>query len=357
MAQTRQGLLRRSWLLQRGPGPRSRGRSATANVTRRLWPLTERILAHLPGRRALWILAWAVVPWLNAGANLLLETGARSAVWEQRRALVLLNYAALSFAIVITLWGTERIARRLETLRATTSNVLEGDSREPFRELNSVVGPLAASAATALAFALSALVEDGWTSAILRGATWILLGIPLWTFLWTYVSLQLGLDRLGRERLPPDAVRIDSTLGLRPLGGVAFTGLWMLLAWLVPVLLTGLPDVVGVAIGVVVLSGALATFFLSLLRLHRQMVEVKASELAIARELYAQAYEPVRTAPTLDALEQQHRLLGAADALEKRAHAIHEWPIDEGMVARVITITTSVIAITVGRLILDPLGL
>jgi hypothetical protein len=131
----------------------------------------------------------------------------------------------------------------------------------------------------------------------------------------------------------------------------------MLLAWLVPVVLTGLPDVVGFAIGVIVLAGALATFFLSLVRLHRQMVNVKEGELAIARELFAEAYQPVRTAPTLEALERQHRLLSAADALEKRAGAIHEWPIDEGTVARVITIATSVIAITVGRLILDPFGL
>ena len=64
----------------------------------------------------------------------------------------------------------------------------------------------------------------------------------------------------------------------------------------------------------------------------------------------------VRSAQTLEALEQQ-RGLGAADALEKRAQAVHEWPIDEGILARVITIATSVVAMTVGRLILDPLGL
>jgi hypothetical protein len=214
-----------------------------------------------------------------------------------------------------------------------------------------------AAAATAIAFALATLFGDGWASATLRGVTWLLIGIPLWTFLWTYASLQLGLDRLGRERLLPHAVRVDPTLGLGPLGGVAFIGLWMLLAWLVPVVLTGLRGVVGVAIGLVVLAGALATFFLSLLRLHRQMVEVKAGELAIARGLYAEAYEPVRTAGTLEALERHHRVLGAADVLEKRAHSIHEWPIDEATVARVITIATSVIAITVARLILEPLGL
>lgn len=142
--------------------------SATApDVTYRLRPLTERILAALPGPRVVWIVVWALVPWLNAGANLLLETGARSAIWEQSRALVVLNYAALSVAVVITLWGTGRIARRLETLRAATSKVLESGVSEPFRELNNVVFPLVGAGATATAFAISTLLRDGWTPAIL----------------------------------------------------------------------------------------------------------------------------------------------------------------------------------------------
>jgi hypothetical protein len=328
-------------------------------VPGRLWPLTERVLSRLPGDRWVWVTVWALVPWLNAGLNLVLDTENKSAVWEQSRALVLLNYAALSLAVVITLWGTNRIAGRLESLRASTAQVLreDGVATEPFRGINSVVGPLAAAGVTAIAFAASALADDGWTAGLLRGATWLVLGAALWTFLWTYASLQLGLDRLGREQLVPGAVSVDPGLGLRPLGDVAFMGLWMLLAWLVPVLFTGLPDVVGVSIGIVVLSGGLAAFFLSLFRLHRQMVEIKASELAIARDLYAKAYEPVRASPTLDALGQQHRLLAAADALEQRARSIHDWPINEGTFARVITITTSVIGITIARLILDPFGL
>ena len=324
-----------------------------------LRPLSECILTRLPGPRALWIVAWALVPWLNAAANLLLEEEARSAVWEQSRVLVLLNYAAVSVAVVMTLWGARRIARRLETLQGDTRNgldVAEGPAH-PFRELTSVRGPLLACAATAIAFGATGVVVDGWASGILRGATWFVFGIPIWSFLWTYGSLQLGLDRLGRQHLLPDAPRVDPTLGMRPLGGVAFMGLWMLLAWLVPLVLTGLPDVVGAVIGLAVLAGALGTFAFSLFRLHGQMVEAKASELAVARELYAEAYEPVRAAPTLDALEQQRALLGAADALEKRAQAIHEWPIDEGTLARVITIATSVVAMVVARMLLDPFGL
>jgi hypothetical protein len=89
----------------------------TSAVPGRLPPLTERILARLPGARLLWIGVWALVPWANAGANVFLDTGGTSAVWEQSDLLVVLNYAALSFAVALTLWGTERIGRPLSRSR------------------------------------------------------------------------------------------------------------------------------------------------------------------------------------------------------------------------------------------------
>ena len=87
------------------------------------------------------------------------------------------------------------------------------------------------------------------------------------------------------------------------------------------------------------------------------MIKVKKQELEVARRLYAEAYEPVRQDPTLKSLERQHSLLGAADALEKRARAIHDWPREEGTWAWVIGIATSVVAIACARLVLTPLGL
>lgn len=327
-----------------------------AQDRRELRPLTERVLEWLPGPRLPWIAAWALVPWLNAGANLLLDTGERSAVWEQSRVVVILSYCAVSFAIVVTLVGAERLARRVEALGTETSNVLTIDPRKDFREMNALAGPLVAASGTAVAFGMSALVRDGWTAALLRGATWVLLGIAFWTFLWTYASLQLGLRRLGRAQLRREAARADPGLGLRPLGSTAFMGLWLLLLWLIPVLVTGLPDIVGLVIGMLVLGAGFATFFVSLYGLHRRMVEVKDDELALARELYAEAYGPVRDERTLEALERQHSLLGAADALEKRARAIHDWPISEGTWGWLIGVATSVVAIACARLILRPLG-
>jgi hypothetical protein len=170
---------------------------------RGLRPVTERILARLPGRRALWIVAWALIPWLNAGANLVLDT--EGAVWVQSDVLVILNYAALSLAIVISLWGGGRIAERLETLRTSTATLVGGASREHFREVNSVRGPLLGAAATALAFPTTRLVEDDWGTALVRGATWFVIGIALWSFLWTYgrsSSVSIALDASASRRTP-----------------------------------------------------------------------------------------------------------------------------------------------------------
>ena len=250
-------------------------------------PLTERVLARLPGSRFFWIGAWALVPWANAGANLLLDTDARSAIWEQSGTLIVLNYAALSLAVVICLWGTTRIARRVERLHETTS--VDVDATERFREIDNAFGPLVLSMAAAIAFGVSALVADGPVPALLRGTTWFVVGVALWTFVWIYGALQVGFHRLGRERLLPDAARVDPTLGMRPFGAVAGMALWMLLVWLVPLVLTGPEDVVGVVLGFGALLASLAAFFYSIFRLHRQMVEVREAELATPRSLYAQA--------------------------------------------------------------------
>lgn len=323
---------------------------ARAGALRAFVPLTDRVLAALPGPRLVWVAVWALVPWLNAGANLALD-GETSAVWNQEPVLVVLNYAALSLAIAVALWGTRRLAGRVEALERGPGS-LDG-----FARMNSSAGPLVTAAGLAIAFAAGALVHDGWAVAILRGSTWFVLGLALATFLWAYISLHLGLPGLGREHLRATDGPIDPGLRLRPLGGVAFMALWMLVAWLLPALLTALADVAGVVLGLVALGGGILAFAVSVIVLHGQIAEVKAGELAVARDLYARAYAPVRAERTLDALERQHSLLSAADALEKRARAIHDWPIDEGMLARVLTIGTSVVAMAVARLILNPFGL
>jgi hypothetical protein len=140
-------------------------------------------------------------------------------------------------------------------------------------------------------------------------------------------------------------------------GRLAFTGFWMLLGSVGPLVLTNVSDLPGVVVGIGVLVAGVGLFFLSLRRLNRQMMAVKQRELEQARNLYRYAYEPVREEPTLEVLQRQAGLLGAAEAMEKRAERIQEWPFDEATFTRVVTIASSVAAVIISSLILDPVGL
>jgi hypothetical protein len=70
----------------------------------------------------------------------------------------------------------------------------------------------------------------------------VIVGIPLRPAVWVYLTLQLGFDRLGRGHLNPARYRGDRSLGLRPVGRLAFTGFWMLVGSVGPLVLTNASD-------------------------------------------------------------------------------------------------------------------
>lgn len=321
-------------------------------------PLTERILSRLPGPRILWVAVWMLVPWMNAGVTMMLQAAGTLPAWENPT-VQLVNRAAFSFAIVLSLWGAARVTRVLTSLRpGLVSLVEEGiDPMEPFQGMKSAVAPILLTAATVLIFGTQRTVEQGWVGGVVTGSSWVLIGLALWTFIWVYLNLQLGLHGLGLRHLSLKPYPGDRSLGLQPVGRLAFTAFWTFVALLAPVLLSSVQDRFGLSIGLLVLLAGIAVFFLSLRRLNRQMVTAKQRELEWARDLYAQAFEPVREAGTLEALERQSSLLSAAESLEKRAERIQEWPFDEGMFARVVAISSTVVAAIVARLLLTPLGL
>jgi len=194
-------------------------------------------------------------------------------------------------------------------------------------------------------------------AALIQAGTWVVIGIPLCTAVWVYLTLQLGLTRLGRGHLTLQGYHGDRTLGLQPVGRLAFTGFWLLFGAVGPLVLTGFSDLPTVVVGAVVLVIGVGLFFLSLRGLHLQMLAVRQNELDRALSLYEDAYREVQRAPTLEVLQRQAGLLGAAEALEKRVERIQSWPFDEGTFARVVTIASSVAAVIIARLILAPTGL
>jgi hypothetical protein len=321
-------------------------------------PLTERILERLPGPRLAWVLAWALVPWLNLAV--VMASGADNWATTDSPAAEVSNRGAVTLAVLLSLWGSAKISDQLRLLGPALVKVVERD--EPavnrlFHGIDSTMAPLLLTAAAVIVLPLDEALAGEPVAALIQAATWLVIGIPLGTAVWVYLTLQTGLIRLGRSHLALDAYRGDRSLGLRPVGRLAFTGFWLLFGSVAPLVITSMSDLPGTIMGITVLVAGVVAFFLSLRRLNRQMVAVKQRELERALALYREAYQPIHDEPTLAVLQQQVGLLSAAEALEKRVERIQQSPFDEATFAHVVTIASSVAAVIIARLILDPVGL
>src|SRR6266480_7262220 len=101
----------------------------------------------------------------------------------------------------------------------------------------------------------------------------------------------LGLARPLSKKLALDPFPHDRSLGLAPVGSLAFTGFGLLFAAAIPIILSSSESAVTVLESYAVLGVSVLFFFLSMLRLHRQMSEAKAKNLQQARALYASRSE------------------------------------------------------------------
>jgi hypothetical protein len=180
--------------------------------------------------------------------------------------------------------------------------------------------------------------------------------LPIMTFLWVYVVILADLDRIGQHALRLDVFPHDRTLGLGKLGSLASTGLGLLLAAAVPVLLVAVDEPVTLAIAIVIVAVTLAAYFWSMWRIHRQMGAAKTRYVEVAERLYRDAYAPVREKPDVANLEARATVLSAAEALDQRAHGLPTWPIDESTSRFVVVIVTGVVTSLVVRALFATIG-
>ncbi len=312
-------------------------------VEPRRLPLTERVLARLGRPRGLWIALWASTAVLTPAFLLsaLALQGELGRVTNLPELLV--SQAVISYVILVCLWGVGRLARDTRALEPDLAR-LTGTARplESLTAFGSLAPPILLAVAVEVVNTYGTAGRYGALAAIAVLPFLTLSILPIMTFVWTYLQLLVGLDRLGQARLALDLFPQDRSLGLAPVGSLAFTGFVVLWAAVIPIMIGNQGNwtfLLSVAIVVVLVSA----FFLSMWRLHRQMSSAKAAYVAAARELFAQAYEPIRRDGTLEVLQAQAPLLGPAQALEERAERILEWPLDEGTTARVAIILTGIV--------------
>ena len=322
-------------------------------------PLTERMLGRLPGRRVAWVLAWAAVP-VAAGlppSAYLATVGVKPI---PVRLLIGLVYA---YAVVLAFWAVDRFTRESRTVERSVDQLTAGSEQAAapvFRGMASTRGPLALTLLFVAMTTWRTAVLGDWRAALLWLPVTMLVNLPLLTAVWVYLTLLLGLNRLGRRTLSLTAFPQDLSLGLGEVGRLVFTAFWIYGAGFAPVLLINFANPIGLLLTLGLFLLGVLVFFGCLEGLHRQLVTARHQYLEWAGQLYARAYEPIRSG-SLAALGEQARPLQAAEVIQRRAEAIQQWPFQQHRLAQIAgivgTVVTFVMTGIITRLILVRFGL
>ena len=330
------------------------GRAASGTL-----PLTERLLGRLPGPRVVWVLAWAAIP-VAAG---LLPSAYLATVGARPLPVRLLIGLVFAYEVVLAFWAVGRFTRERDTVQRSVDQLAAGPEQAAtpvFGGMASTKGPLALTLVfVAVTVWRTAVVGDPWTALRWLPVS-VLVNLPLLTAVWVYLALLLGLNRLGRRTLSLTAFPQDLSLGLGEVGRLAFTAFWIYGAGFAPVLVVNFANPLGLLLLLGLFLLGVLVFFACQQGLHRQLVAARRHYLEWAGQLYARAYEPIRSG-SLAALGEQAQLLQAAEVIHRRAEAIQQWPFQQRRLVQIAgivgTVVTFVMTGIITRLILIRLGL
>jgi hypothetical protein len=319
--------------------------------------VTEGVLRRLGRPRWLWISVWSLVALISP-----LVYGSAIRLSGQplplREVLELLTtQAVLAYVCFVLLAGGLHLAGKAREVRPTISSLVIEPGRAPsFAAIGSVAGPLLLTAIVAAVMIASGWARYGPIPPLASLPLLFIYLLPILTYVWIYLAILVDLDRLGRRPLALDRFPHDRTLGLKPVGALASTGLGLLLVASVPILVAGSDEPVTFAVSLAIVAVSVATFVLSMWRLHRQMTLARDRFLALASRLYADAYAPLRDDPTVRTLEARAGVLRVAQSLDERAESLLTWPVDEGTMRFLAVIVTSVLTSVIVRALFAAVG-
>jgi hypothetical protein len=320
-------------------------------------PITERILRWLGQPRWLWVIAWALVPLVSP---LIFSTAIRASGTEfgSRDFLdMLVSQAVLAYACFVMLLGCGLLAARADALKGELAGLSQDETAtDLFKGVGSVRGPLFLTAVVVAIVSATGWARYGPLPPLAALPLLIVYIVPIMTFVWTYLVVLGEIHQVGGRRMALDLYPQDRTLGLHGIGSLASIGLALVLVAAIPVMLSASNNLTTLGISLAVIALAIGVFVLSMWRVHRQMVAAKARYVAIARGLYAGAYEPLRQGGRVETLAAQSSALSAAQSLEARAHALPTWPIDEGTLKFLAVVVTGVVTSLIVRGLFAALG-
>ena len=259
----------------------------------------------------------------------------------------LLLVALVAYDILGMRWMRARTARALADIRDLAPGVAD-DGVDLFAAARDW-RPAAIAAIVYVAFNLEEDLRGGHLvpgEGVAIYAVDVVLFVLRWfvlaAFVWMYGASLFGLQRVCRRPLRLVPHLDDPFLGTRPLGrlslafavaffvGVAIIGLWGVASG---------PTPTNASVFVSVTIAALLLFFLPLYSVHLQMVAAKNAEQAASIERFRRIFDHTRreTAEESRAVElaDRHAAIGWG-FVDARVRAIHTWPFDTAIVARLV---------------------
>ena len=330
--------------------------SAVADDTALPPTVSERVLRRLPGSRWVWISLWASVPLGSFVVYVTMIRFAGHALGTHEILDLLTTQAVLAFACLLTLWGVGVLARQAADVRRELTRSGQPVPPDLFGRIGSTWGPLALTAVVAALITANGWLRYGPMPPLAALPLVIVYSVPILTFVWVYLTVLVDLDRLGRRALSLHGFPEDRTMGLEDVGSLASTGLGLLLIASIPLLLAGSDQPVTFGISIAIVALAVAIFVLSLWRIHRQMVSARDRFTQFTRQLYAEAYAPIRADPKAATMEARSAALRVAQSLDERAHNLLTWPINEGTVRFIAVVITSVLTSLIVRALFAAVG-
>ena len=199
-------------------------------------------------------------------------------------------------------------------------------------------------------------------SIIVLTIPWAYFLLVLGSFIYVYSYSMYSIYKMGNLPLNLKPFTEDRTLGLRPFGAVSLRLTLVYLAVVVFAMLSASQDPVGLGVSgsggfFLVLSftglgcASLILFILPLVGLHRKLVGKKREEM---RWLGPRRTEIIRLirgradgAFDTDLLNEYNRI----GQVERDIHQVHNWPLDVGVLARLLAVILSMTAIVLSRVI------
>jgi hypothetical protein len=319
-------------------------------------PLTERILPRAGLARWLAILAWCSVPIVRLAAFALLLAGSGLAddpwnVFDGRIQGVLLNV----YILAIVLIGTRPVAERLNAIGR-----LGGQSTER-------VASLQASATATLAIALfltvtteslqfsefdASAIASAPLPFVVSFAGTFLMRVPQSAAFWVSVVALLTVAELGRQPVPGTFPE-DRSLGLKSVGQLLTTILFLYVVLFTPTFLLGTSTLVGLITILALFALGLTAMLFAVWAMHKRMAAERKAAIDAARAQFAEAYRAARAT----ASEANARRLEITRMLLDGAESIHEWPFDDRTQRIVGLLLSGVVTGVVVRLVIFSLGI